>query len=419
MSDAAKPRILFLNRSYWPDNEATGQLLTALCEGLADDFDVHVLAGCPNVTTCDADWTNTNQRNGVTIHRVKHTTWPKSNMLMKAANFLSFAFAAQRQIFKVPQPDVVVFETDPFLLPFVADRLHRKTGCSMIGYLQDIYPDVAVALGKVSNNWFIRTLRKKLFNVYSRCQRMVVLSTDMRQLLLDAEIPGDRIEIIPNWADTDAIVPIPREDNLFLKRHNLSDKFVVMYSGNLGLTQRLDEFIDAAALLQNDPDIQFVFVGNGARKADLQQQVARKNLTNVLFCDYQPLSELSHSLSAADLHLIPLTAELSRCLMPSKLYGILAAGRAYLTNAPKESELHQLTKTHEVGLTVDAGSPQRIAAGISDSKAVPESIAMMGLRARRLAKSYYTKEHATVAFTRLLQNISERPNDTKSCVESA
>ncbi len=401
-----KTRVLFLNRSYWPDTEATGQLLTALCEGLADCFDVHVLAGQPNVSSSDNDWQKTTVRNAVTIHRVKHSTLSKRNMLLKAINFISFVWACRRQIQHLPKPDIIVFETDPFLLPFVAGRFQQQTGCRMVGYLQDIYPDVAVALKKVGNNWAIKKLRAKLFKIYRRCDRMIVLSSDMKQLLLDSGVAEDKISIIPNWADTNQITPIGHEDNQFIKQFGLQDKFVAMYSGNLGLTQRLEEFVEAAAILQDDPKIQFVFVGQGARRPDLEKQVQSLGLNNVLFCDYQPLETLSHSLSAADLHLIPLTAELSRCLMPSKLYGILAAGRPYLTNAPKDSELHRVTQDERVGLTVEAGSAEIIADSIRLARNSADELQDMGRRARRLAEERYTRSHAVAAFSRLLTEVA-------------
>lgn len=403
-TDSHKPRVLFLNRSYWPDTEATGQLLTALCEGLADEFDIHVLAGQPNVTTSEVEFQQTAQRNGVTIHRVKHSTFPKSNMVLKSLNFISFVRACRRQIHQVPQPDIVVFETDPFLLPFVADRFRRKTGCQVIGYLQDIYPDLAIALKKIRNSWPIRQLRKRLFDVYRRCDRMVVLSTDMRQLLLDDGIEKNRVRIIANWADTQQVVPI-ETDNRFREKFGLGEKFVAMYSGNLGLTQRLEEFVEAAALLQDDPEIQFVFIGRGATRPDLEAQVESLGLSNVLFCDYQPLEELSHSLSAGNLHLIPLTTEISRCLMPSKLYGILAAGRPYLTNAPSSSELYRVTEEQEVGFTVEAGSSQRIADAIRTAKADPDRLAAMGRRARKLAEEEYTRELSIQRFGEMLHEI--------------
>ncbi|MEO1980655.1 MAG: glycosyltransferase family 4 protein [Fuerstiella sp.] len=399
-----RPRLLFLNRSYWPDTEATGQLLTALCEGLTEQFDVHVLAGQPNVSSTDCDWDRINERNGVTIHRVKHTTFSKKSMLGKAVNYLSFVRACREQIPMLPQPDVVVFETDPFLLPFVADRFRRHSGCSMVGYLQDIYPDVAVALGKVSNNWAIRRLRKSLFDIYRRSNRMVVLSSDMKELLLESGIPSERVAIIPNWADTQQIVPI-ETDNRFRRRFGLEDKFVVMYSGNLGLTQRLEEFVEAATILQEDSRIQFVFIGQGARKQDLQQRVESLGLNNVLFCDYQPLDELPHSLSAGDLHLVSLTAELSRCLMPSKLYGILAAGRPFLTNAPKTSELYEVTKSNNVGFTVEAGSPSAIAEAVRTAANDGVGLAEMGQRARYLAEERYSKTMSVTAFANTLRDV--------------
>ncbi|MCH2213147.1 MAG: FkbM family methyltransferase [Fuerstiella sp.] len=400
-----KPRLLFLNRSYWPDTEATGQLLTALCEGLTDQFDVHVLAGQPNVPSTSTDWKNIEERNGVTIHRVKHTTFSKRNMLQKGINFLSFVRACQKQIRLLPQPDVVVFETDPFLLPFVADRFHRYSGCSMVGYLQDIYPDVAVALEKVGNNRAIRKLRSSLFDIYRRCSRMIVLSKDMKQLLLESEIPDESVSIIPNWADTQQIVPV-ESSNRFRRKFRLEKKFVAMYSGNLGLTQNLEEFVEAAAILQDDTEIQFVFVGQGARKKTLQQQTESLGLSNILFCDYQPIEELSHSLSAADLHLLPLTAGLSRCLMPSKLYGILAAGRPFLTNAPETSELFELTKSHHVGFTVEAGCPSAIAEAVRTAKTDRATLKNMGQRARQLAEDRFTKTLSVSAFAKSLQEVT-------------
>ena len=177
---------------------------------------------------------------------------------------------------------------------------------------------------------------------------------------------------------------------------------MAMYSGNLGLTQRLEEFVAAAALLQDDPDIQFVFIGRGAKRPDLEAQVKTLGLSNVMFCDYQPLAELSQSLSAGDLHLIPLTTEISRCLMPSKLYGILAAGRPYLTNAPDSSELYRITTEQNVGFTVEAGSAERIADAVRAAKADRAVLQEMGQRARRLAEQDYTRELSIQRFSEML-----------------
>ncbi len=402
-----KTSVLFLNRSYWPDVEATGQLLTELCEGLSSSFDVRVLAGQPNaVRGIEGDqqklWQTATSHNGVRIHRARHWQLSKHNMLLKGLNYLSFVSATRRALRVIERPDVVVFETDPFLLPFEAARLQRRTGCRMVGYLQDIYPDVAVALGKVPNHWGIRRLRTALFSVYRRCDRMVVLSEDMKRLLIAGGVNPERIDLVPNWSDPETVFPIT-QTNLFRQRHGLEDRFLVMYSGNLGLTQRLEEFVEAAALLTDLPQVLFAFVGQGSQRSQLQQMVQRKALSNLLFFDYQPKAELAHSLSAADLHLVPLTKELSQCLMPSKLYGILAAGRPYLTNAVPESELHQITVGHQVGISVEPGSPAAIASAIRHAVADAPLLARMGQNARQLAVTEFTREKSVEKFRQVLR----------------
>ena len=325
-------------------------------------------------------------------------------MVFKGLNYLSFVRSTRRLLKSVETPSVVVFETDPFLLPFEALRLQKRTGCRMVGYLQDIYPDVAVALKKVPNNWAIRRLRESLFSVYRRCDRMVVLSEDMKQLLVSGGVASDRIDLVPNWADPETVYPVLSE-NVFRQRHELEDRFVVMYSGNLGLTQRLEEFVEAAELLSNDPQIVFAFVGQGSQKSPLEALVRQKKLLNVRFFDYQPKSELAHSLSAADLHLVPLTRELSQCLMPSKLYGILAAGRPYLTNAVPESELHHITVNHDVGITVAPGSVTAIADAIRRVKSDPGHLKRMSENARQLAVTRFTREESVEKFRNVLKNV--------------
>ena len=400
----SRPKVLFLNRSYWPDVEATGQLLTELCESLQLSCDVSVVAGQTNQirdAKSGASWQEEPVRNGVRIHRVAHAQFSKSRMLLKALNYVSFVRATRRFLRSCEAPDVVVFETDPFLLPFEAQRLQRRTGCRMVGYLQDIYPDVAVALGKVPDNWMIRRLRKSLFSVYRSCDRMVVLSEDMKRLLISGGVDGDKVDIVPNWADPEVVRPL--EQSRFRISNGLEEKFVVMYSGNLGLTQRLEEFLLAAELLHDLPRVVLVFVGQGSQRESLVNLVRQKNLTNVRFFDYQPKSELAQSLNAADLHLVPLTRELSQCLMPSKLYGILAAGRPYLTNAPADSELARLTNEYQVGITVAPGSPKAIADGIRRAANNASGISDMGKNARKLALSEFTREKSAEKFRAVLK----------------
>ena len=141
----AKRQIVFLNRCYWPDSEATGQLLEDLCHHLSSHYDVHVLCGQPNSPKPGVEYlkSGVEVRDGITIHRVTHTSFAKRVPAGRIVNLLSFARAASRYLSRTRlTPDVFVTETDPFLLPIVASKHSRNTGAKLVSYLQDIFDDI-------------------------------------------------------------------------------------------------------------------------------------------------------------------------------------------------------------------------------------------------------------------------------------
>lgn len=398
--------MLFLNRSFWPDTEATGQLLTELCEDLAADYDVAVVAGQPNRITSQEAYrrVGVQSRRGVEVRRVPHTRFAKRSVWGRAVNFLSYLVMAWCDTLWIRRPDVVVVETDPFVLAFLGAWLKFRYRSKLIVYLQDVYPDVAVALGKLRDGLIVRALRAALVAVYRRADRVVVLSKDMKMLLCDRGVDSQRIVCIPNWADTAELVP-QKTQNRFRQRELLNGHFVVMYSGNMGLTQRLDKVLEAAEGFRTRDDVVFLFVGDGVSKNDLERRARERRLPNVRFLPYQAKSELSHSLSAADLHLLPLNAPLASCLMPSKLYGILASGTAVLTDAPPESEIRQLVESERVGLTVPPGDANALADGIRWGLEHRHELEQMGFRARRLAEARFDRKQCTGRFGALLTEV--------------
>jgi glycosyltransferase involved in cell wall biosynthesis len=398
-----RPRVLFLNRSYWPDAEATGQLLTELCEDLAPTFDVMVVAGQPNQNPSGVKFRRAGWeiRNGVSVRRVWHSRFPKSFLPGRVLNLLSYLAAALVAALFVPRPDLIIVETDPPLLCLIAAFLRRWHRAKLVVYLHDIYPDIAVALGKIPDGRLTRWLRQLMFGTYRRADRVVVLSRDMRDLLIAAGVAAQQVDCIPNWIDTELIVP--RQDcNAFRQRHGLDGQFVVMYSGNLGLCQRLEDVLEAARQLLDRTDILFLLVGAGALKSRLETLARDWHLSNVRFLPYQPKGELSESLSAADLHLVPLDPRVSSCLMPSKLYGVLAAGSPLLAVAPEDCELAELTRREGVGLVVPPGKPDALAEAISWSADHREDLQDMGIAARKLAEQQYDRALGTGKFAKLL-----------------
>lgn len=415
MSSDSLSRILFLNRSYWPDAEATGQLLTELCEDLCQDFEVSVLCGQPNQNPGQHEFVESGdeQHQGVHISRVKNSKFPKRSLLGKLINFLSFLWYAFWRVRKLPKPDVVVCETDPFLLPFLAVWIRFRKRCKLVFYLQDIYPDVAIAVGKARNGIFIRLLRRMLRSCYRRADCIVVLSEDMKQTISNwGTLDSVPIKIIPNWIDTTKIVPV-KQDNTWRQEHGFDAEnlFLIMYSGNLGLSQDLSIVIDAAKKLQDLPELQFVFVGEGASRDALIKQ--SEGLRNVTFLPYQPRERLAESLSAADLHLLPIRKEALDCLMPSKLYGILASGTAVLSIAPESSELARIIVEEQVGRNLPqfkADPIEQVLRNLSEDRS---SLEAAGVRGRKLAETRYDRKVSVGVFKNLLVLLSNRQNPHK------
>jgi glycosyltransferase involved in cell wall biosynthesis len=414
VSEAGRPaRVLFINRSYWPDVEATGQFLTELCEDLAEEFEVHVLCGRPQQTAeaQHAAEYGSSMRRGVAIHRLRHTQFDKASFWGRLANMVTFQLSAAWQSLRVPRPDITVVETDPPLLCLLGWLLERVRGTRLVCYLQDIYPDVAVALGKLRRGWVERLLRRTFFAVYRRSSAVIVLSRDMRNLLVASGVPADKVQTIPNWADTDEIYPV-KSDNRFRRDHGLDGKFVVMYSGNMGMSQRLEQVLEAADLLRDRDDIEFALVGDGADRRNLQRRVAEKRLGNVRFYDYQPKSALADSLSAADVHLVILRPEIKQLLMPSKLYGVLASGTPAIVLADRDCELADVVVRQDAGVVVPSDATAELAAAIRKAADSPERLERQGLNARRYAEAQCRRDASVDRVRALIHELSGRAERT-------
>jgi glycosyltransferase involved in cell wall biosynthesis len=253
-----------------------------------------------------------------------------------------------------------------------------------------------------------------LRHAYQQADRIVVLSRDMREKCLNWGLPDEKITIIPNWADTTQIRP-EKARNEFRTRHGLDDKFVVMYSGNLGYAHQLEPLLLAAAQLQSRPEIQFVMVGEGVQKARLERMAGELNLSNIRFLPYQAREELSQSLSAADVHFLSMHPHMADCLMPSKLYGILASGTPIVAACPSQSELADIIQDFDVGIVCDAGEPcrnsydkqlgKRLADAIAHFADHPEKAERMGVAARLLAVEKYDRKIQTALFAELLDEV--------------
>lgn len=412
-----KATIVFLNRSYWPDMEATGQLLSDLCRDLSRRFDVHVICGQPNRYQAEQEFVRRGieQHRGVTIHRLKHTRFNKRVPSGRLLNLLSFSWAAQRYLARLKlQPDVVVSQTDPFFLPLVGKQYASRVKARHCVYLQDLYPDVAQAVGKCRLPGVAPLLRRMLGQVYNTADRVFVVGGCMRERLLASPwgIPSHGLHVIPNWADCAAIRPVEHAENPFRQSIAADEQFVVMHSGNMGLTQQLDQLVRAACGTHWPAEAKLVLIGSGAAKADLRKLIDGCNapLGRIELMDYQPREMLAESLSAADLHVASMHPNIAGCLSPSKLYGILAAGRPLLAIGPQGTELQRTIAENHLGWSLQAADPERIGNAVaiaeSEFRNDPVSYQARCQRARRLAIRRYDRTVITGLFADHLKQLS-------------
>jgi colanic acid biosynthesis glycosyl transferase WcaI len=398
-------RILFLNRAYLPDVEATGQYLAELVEDLSPHHEVSVLCGQPNQGELDGRlFPYRRERLGpAEIWRAWGTRWPKGVPLGRMLNQASFYGLAGLAARRVPRPDVVVSLTDPPFLGLLALRLKRRLRVPFVYWCMDIYPDVAEAVGMAPGPLaaaFNRVQRR----VLAGADAVVALADDMAARLADKGAADGRIRVIRNWADTRAIRPL-KSGNRFRAGQALGDKFVVMYSGNFGYVWDLEAVLDAARLLREDERVAFVLIGDGSTRAGVEGRVRAEGLTNVRMLPYQARERLAESLSAADLHLVPLRQGVYGTVVPSKVYGILASGTPVAALSEREGEAARVVREHRCGWCGEPGDVAGLAGFIRSAASQPGRLRAMGGRARAAAECYYARPQQTAQFRELLEKL--------------
>jgi colanic acid biosynthesis glycosyl transferase WcaI len=393
-------RILFLNRSFWPDTDATGVLLAELADDLAAMHEVTVICG-PAKTRPKSSWTPLRRESfgAVKIVRTCGASLSKKSISRRLLNLaVYFALATLAALHE--RPDVIVAETDPPLLGSLAAIIARIHRCRFVYYCQDLFPDIAEATGGLKSQFLLSILSRANAFAYRRANAIVVLANDMADRLRRKGVPDERIVIAPNWIDCEKVRP----ENSQMTFREFSH-FVVMYAGNLGLSQSLDTVLETAHLMRDDARVKFVLVGDGARRRWLQEQAQSRRLSNVEFIAHQAPLAMSEVLAGANLHLIPLVAGAAGCLVPSKVYGILAAGRPFVAMMEDDAEVARLAADFKVGFVIPPSDAARLSGAISEALENPARLLPMGRRARLLAENRFDRRDVTRRIAQLLEAV--------------
>ncbi|MGV3773292.1 MAG: glycosyltransferase family 4 protein [Verrucomicrobiales bacterium] len=350
-------KLLFINRVYPPAEGATGFLLQELAEGLAAQGHEVTVITSGLATAGESIPTQTSRSvspQTVKVVRVAGLPFTRASHLKRAMAYLSLYPAFFLKAASSPRPDLIVTMTDPPLQLVLGPFLKIFKRCTLVHWAQDVYPELAEELGVLPKGGFpARILRFSSTWAMKRYNRVIAVGRCMRDRLIRRGVAPDKIVVIPNWAQEgmEQGTRLATQIEDFRKAHGLSGKFVAMYSGNFGLAHDFTAVVQAAPRLAKEaPHLQFVFVGGGPRYAWLQEQL--RGLPNVQFLPFQPKETLQVSLGAADVHLASMRDDLNGLVVPSKIYGILAAGRPCLFLGPGMSEAGLFIQENHCGAAI-------------------------------------------------------------------
>lgn len=400
--------ILVFNRSFWPDIEATGQFLTELCEELAKKYKVTVIAGRSYYRTKEAfrpgEFCSREKFNGVEILRVRHTRFWKGNLTGRIINWVTYGVLSFIVSLR-ETPFIIIACTDPPFLGIMAMVVSHLKSVPFIYNCRDLYPDVALELGKLKRGFLSRGFDYINKRAFLSARFIIPLGQSMENRLLAKGISKKNIRVISDWVDTCKIAPISKKENTLLKKLGLENKFVIMHSGNIGLSQDFSLIIKAISTIKDKFSFYLVFIGEGAGKEKLKSEAKLLGLKNILYLPYQPKDLLSFSLSMADLHLVTLKKGMAGAVIPSKVYGIMAAGRPYLAITDKESEPAHFAEEFGCGLWVPPGNLNTVTSVLDWALTHPEDLEKMGKKARCIAEERFDKNVVINKWFQLLDRL--------------
>ena len=389
-----QPTLLIISQVYVPDPASVGQHLhDAAVETVRRGYPVRVLTSSRGYDAPQLRFPARQCIDGVQARRLPLSSFGKRSILVRLVGQLGFLTQALLRGLFAPKLGAILVSTSPPMCSAAALIIGAIRRVPIVYWVMDINPDQAIALGVVkANSPLVRLFDVLNRAILTRAHCVVTLDRFMAgRLLCKGEIPG-RLEVFPPWPHEDHLDVLPHQDNSFRKKHRLEGKFVVMYSGNHSRANPISTVIRAAERLQDRMDVVFMFVGRGTCKGEVSEAIAR-GAKNIISLPYQPLSELRHSLSAADLHVVTVGNSSVGIVHPCKVYGAMVVARPILAVGPKPSHVADILQRYNVGRQVNHGDVEgALEAIIELADMMPAQRAEMGSRARQAIQSEFSKQ---------------------------
>ncbi|ABA20810.1 Glycosyl transferase, group 1 [Trichormus variabilis ATCC 29413] len=399
--------ILIYSYNYYPEPIGIAPLMTELAEGLVErGHQVRVITGMPNYPQREiydgykGKWYVTEQKNGVTIQRSYLRIKSKPKLIDRLLLELSFIFTSLPQAFNGERPDLILLTVPPLLVSLPATLLGLFYKCPVVLNVQDILPEAAVRVGLMTNKLMIRFCEIIEKFAYKNATKISVIAEGFRENLINKGVSAKKVLCIPNWVNVNFVRPLAK-NNSWRTVHQLDGKFVVMYSGNIALTQGLETVIAAATYLRHIPDISFVIIGESKALSRLQKYCLSCGADNVLLLPLQPREDVPQMLATADVNLVVQKGNVIAFNMPSKIPLALASGRPIIGSVPATGTAAKVIKESGGGVIVEPESPEALAAAVLDIYNNSTLATKLGNQGRRFAEENFSFEQAIEQYEEL------------------
>jgi glycosyltransferase involved in cell wall biosynthesis len=405
-----RPEVLILCQLFYPELVSTGQTLTELCEVLVDlGVKIEVVCGPPTIIDQESKIPRCLEYKGIKITRVWGTRFPKLNFMGKFINQLTFAISVFfHLLFEFSKRPILVVTNPPFLGAICA--ILRATGGNPYIYLLfDVYPDTAIKLGVIKD----KSLIAKLWDwwnsiILKKASAVIVLGRRMKEVILNKgkriSSLHDKIHLVHVWSDDRKIQPLDRINNPFIKKWNLNGKFVVSYSGNMGRFHDLETIMESARELKVNKNILFLFIGEGYKKKWMEEYAKKWKLSNCQFHTYVNRDDLGLSLACAHVGLVSLLPGQEGLSVPSKTFGILAAGVPVIAVMPRTSEIALIMEENNCGIVVEPGDVPGLVNSIVRLYNNSELCKILGKNAIEAIKSKYSLKNAALKYFSIIES---------------
>ncbi|TVQ43310.1 MAG: colanic acid biosynthesis glycosyltransferase WcaI [Gloeocapsa sp. DLM2.Bin57] len=411
-------RILIYSYNYYPEPIGIAPLMTELAEGLARrGHEVHVSTAMPSYPESEIypeyrGKLYTRERlNGISLARCYVWSRTERNFRNRVFFELSFIFLSFWQCLRTPCPDLIFLTIPglPVCLPgVILSKIYRRP---LVLNVQDILPDAAIHVGLITNPQLINILRKLERFAYNNADKISVITESFQNNLLKKGVPENKLVEISNWVDINFIKPREKTDSNFRQENNLKDKFIVLYSGNIALTQGLENLIEAGKYLKAIEQIVIVIVGEKKAIAQLKLQAEAKKLNNILLLPFQPREKLPDMLGSADIGLVMQKHNVINFNMPSKIQLLLASGCPIIASVPALGTAALAVEKSQGGVVVPPENPQALAQAIKDLYHQPDILKKLGENGRKYAENYYSFEKVLDRYEELFKSlVNQREN---------